>query len=203
MNNSRDQFGPQSGNGRPDGDSGREQWGIPAPDAGSGQGPGPRPKSKTGVITTAIVVVVAMAVAAGVAWWAVGSPEKRDRAGVVNAADEVFSAIYDDESLPDLNALTCERYRGDEDVILLAQREMSRDELSLAQILWGRYVELPRPRLSGEDVEFLSDRRSAAIITYSMGDEVEDEMMFRKLEGDWVLCDPEVDFSDITDDDIY
>ncbi|WP_295626456.1 hypothetical protein [uncultured Corynebacterium sp.] len=195
MGNPGNGFGDQPGHGGPTG-AGGNQWAVPAPDDDSGQASGSKPKTKTGLIVTAIVVVVAMAVAAGVAWWVVGGAEDRERSAVATSANEVFSTIRDDGSFFDLNAQICERYRGEEDFILVLHREVVDNGETLGEFLWGEMDFLRRLEVNDEDVEFLSEERDSAIVTVEGPDEDPMELLFRDIDDDWMLCDPFWNFKD-------
>lgn len=201
MNNRHDGSGHQPGDGR-SGAADRDGWGVAPYDPGGGRNSATAPKKKTGFIITAIVVVVAVAIASGAAWWALGGAEKRDRSAVAAAANEFISTVRDGERLSELNALICEQYRGAEDVILLGDREMAANGYSLAEVMGEDRDDLIGLEVSGDDVEFLSEQRSAAIVVRDWEHSGRMELMYRKIDGDWMFCDPTKTLSDLSAEDI-
>ena len=173
-------FGPGSGGAQPQG-PGAGGYGGPAPDPNHGS----KPKNKTGVILAIVAVLAVFAVVAGAAWWFLVGSENREKSEVYDAANAAAERIQSSSDLTVWNALMCAEYRGTDKDIEFAQNllgSMADDSLDMSDQEFT-------PQ-DADDVTFTNDEKTRASVGTGT-----DEVLMAKEDGEWKICDPELDFT--------
>ena len=173
-------FGPGSGGAQPQG-PGAGGYGGPAPDTNHGS----KPKNKTGVILAIVAVLAVFAVVAGAAWWFLVGSENREKSEVYDAANAAAERIQSSSDLTVWNALMCAEYRGTDKDIEFAQNllgSMADDSLDMSDQEFT-------PQ-DADDVTFTNDEKTRASVGTGT-----DEVLMAKEDGEWKICDPELDFT--------
>ena len=173
-------FGPGSGGAQPQG-PGAGGYGGPAPDPNHGS----KPKNKTGVILAIVAVLAVFAVVAGAAWWFLVGSENREKSEVYDAANAAVERIQSSSDLTVWNALMCAEYRGTDKDIEFAQNllgSMADDSLDMSDQEFT-------PQ-DADDVTFTNDEKTRASVGTGT-----DEVLMAKEDGEWKICDPELDFT--------
>ncbi|MEX3529852.1 Rv0361 family membrane protein [Corynebacterium xerosis] len=173
-------FGPGSGGAQPQG-PGAGGYGGPAPDPNHGS----KPKNKTGVILAIVAVLAVFAVVAGAAWWFLVGSENREKSEVYDAANAAAERIQSSSDLTVWNALMCAEYRGTDKDIEFAQNllgSMADDSLDMSDQEFT-------PQ-DADDVTFSNDEKTRASVGTGT-----DEVLMAKEDGEWKICDPELDFT--------
>ena len=173
-------FGPGSGGAQPQG-PGAGGYGGPAPDPNHGS----KPKNKTGVILAIVAVLAVFAVVAGAAWWFLVGSENREKSEVYDAANAAAERIQSSSDLTVWNALMCAEYRGTDKDIEFAQNllgSMADDSLDMSDQEFT-------PQ-DADDVTFTNDEKTRASVGTGT-----DEVVMAKEDGEWKICDPELDFT--------
>ena len=173
-------FGPGSGGAQPQG-PGAGGYGGPAPDTNHGS----KPKNKTGVILAIVAVLAVFAVVAGAAWWFLVGSENREKSEVYDAANAAAERIQSSSDLTVWNALMCAEYRGTDKDIEFAQNllgSMADDSLDMSDQEFT-------PQ-DADDVTFTNDEKTRASVGTGT-----DEVVMAKEDGEWKICDPELDFT--------
>lgn len=139
-----------------------------------------------GAVFLVLLVLVALV------FFVFGASEERDRKAVVEASNEVIETMQTGDKFSDLNDLVCPGYQADEEAAKEVDEWMAAIGIYLDDVLDG-------PGMSdgvqvADDVAFTSDKRREATATIIF-ENVEDEMVFRKVGRDWMFC--QGDLSDL------
>ena len=173
-------FGPGSGGAQPQG-PGAGGYGGPAPDPNHGS----KPKNKTGVVLAIVAVLAVFAVVAGAAWWFLVGSENREKSEVYDAANAAAERIQSSSDLTVWNALMCAEYRGTDKDIEFAQNILG----SMAEESLDMSDQEFTPQ-DADDVTFTNDEKTRASVGTGT-----DEVLMAKEDGEWKICDPELDFT--------
>ena len=173
-------FGPGSGGAQPQG-PGAGGYGGPAPDPNHGS----KPKNKSGVIIVIIALLAVLAVVAVAAWWSLAGSENREKSEVADAANAAAERIQSSSDLTVWNSLMCAEYRGADEDIEFAQNILG----SMAEESLDMSDQEFTPQ-DADDVTFTNDEKTRASVGAGS-----DEVLMAKEEGEWKICDPELDFT--------
>ena len=173
-------LGPVSGSAQAHG-PGAGGFGGPAPDPNYGS----KPKNKSGVIIVIIALLAVLAVVAVAAWWFLAGSENREKSEVADAANAAAERIQSSSDLTVWNSLMCAEYRGADKDIEFAQNllgSMADDSLDMSDQEFT-------PQ-DADDVTFTNDEKTRASVGTGT-----DEVLMAKEDGEWKICDPELDFT--------
>ena len=173
-------LGPVSGSAQAHG-PGAGGFGGPAPDPNHGS----KPKNKSGVIIVIIALLAVLAVVAVAAWWFLAGSENREKSEVADAANAAAERIQSSSDLTVWNSLMCAEYRGADKDIEFAQNllgSMADDSLDMSDQEFT-------PQ-DADDVTFTNDEKTRASVGTGT-----DEVLMAKEDGEWKICDPELDFT--------
>ena len=173
-------LGPGSGSAQAHG-PGAGGFGGPAPDPNHGS----KPKNKSGVIIVIIALLAVLAVVAVAAWWFLAGSENREKSEVADAANAAAERIQSSSDLTVWNSLMCAEYRGADKDIEFAQNllgSMADDSLDMSDQEFT-------PQ-DADDVTFSNDEKTRASVGTGT-----DEVLMAKEDGEWKICDPELDFT--------
>ena len=173
-------LGPGSGSAQAHG-PGAGGFGGPAPDPNHGS----KPKNKSGVIIVIIALLAVLAVVAVAAWWFLAGSENREKSEFADAANAAAERIQSSSDLTVWNSLMCAEYRGADKDIEFAQNllgSMADDSLDMSDQEFT-------PQ-DADDVTFTNDEKTRASVGTGT-----DEVLMAKEDGEWKICDPELDFT--------
>ena len=167
-------FGAGGGYGAPQGAPG-----------GSGSGSS---GSKTPWILGGVGAVALIAIIGVVAFFFLGGSERAEKKAVAEAANDSANTILESDNLVEWNALMCTAYRADDENIQKFQDSFGAfgDELVTSELEADNY--------EPDDVTFTNDDRTAAEIGSGSS-----ALKMAKEDGEWKICDPDIDFSAFDD----
>ena len=167
-------FGAGGGYGAPQGAPG-----------GSGSGSS---GSKTPWILGGVGAVALIAIIGVVAFFFLGGSERAEKKAVAEAANDSANTILESDNLVEWNALMCTAYRADDENIQKFQDSFGAfgDELVTSELEAENY--------EPDDVTFTNDDRTAAEIGSGSS-----ALKMAKEDGEWKICDPDIDFSAFDD----
>ena len=137
------------------------------------------------MILAIVAVLAVFAVVAGAAWWFLVGSENREKSEVYDAANAAAERIQSSSDLTVWNALMCAEYRGADKDIEFAQNllgSMADDSLDMSDQEFT-------PQ-DADDVTFSNDEKTRASVGTGT-----DEVLMAKEDGEWKICDPELDFT--------
>ncbi|UBI01411.1 Rv0361 family membrane protein [Corynebacterium freneyi] len=171
-------FGAGGGYGAPQGAAG----GTPG---GSGSGSS---GSKTPWILGGVGAVALIAIIGVVAFFFLGGSERAEKKAVAEAANDSANTILESDNLVEWNALMCTAYRADDENIQKFQDSFGAfgDEFIASELEAESY--------EPDDVTFTNDDRTAAEIGSGSS-----ALKMAKEDGEWKICDPDIDFSAFDD----
>lgn len=171
-------FGAGGGYGAPQGAAG----GAPG---GSGSGSS---GSKTPWILGGVGAVALIAIIGVVAFFFLGGSERAEKKAVAEAANDSANTILESDNLVEWNALMCTAYRADDENIQKFQDSFGAfgDEFINSELEAESY--------EADDVTFTNDDNTAAEIGSGS-----DALKMAKEDGEWKICDPDIDFSAFDD----
>ncbi|MFO6504566.1 hypothetical protein ACLB3A_03530 [Corynebacterium freneyi] len=171
-------FGAGGGYGAPQGAAGGTPGG-----SGSGSSSSKAPWILGGVGAVALIAIIGV-----VAFFFLGGSERAEKKAVAEAANDSQNTILESDNLVEWNALMCTAYRADDENIQKFQDSFGAfgDELVTSELEAENY--------EPDDVTFTNDDRTAAEIGSGSS-----ALKMAKEDGEWKICDPDIDFSAFDD----
>lgn len=171
-------FGAGGGYGAPQGAAGGAPGG-----SGSGSSGAKTPWILGGVGAVALIAIIGV-----VAFFFLGGAERAEKKAVAEAANDSANTILESDNLVEWNALMCTAYRADDENIQKFQDSFGAfgDEFITSELEAESY--------EPDDVTFTNDDRTAAEIGTGS-----DALKMAKEDGEWKICDPDIDFSAFDD----
>lgn len=166
--------------------------GYGAPQGAAGGAPGGPGSgssgSKTPWILGGVGVVALIAIIGVVAFFFLGGSERAEKKAVAEAANDSSNTILESDDLVEWNALMCTAYRAEDENIQKFQDSFGAfgDEFITSELEAESY--------EPDDVTFTNDDRTAAEIGSGSS-----ALKMAKEDGEWKICDPDIDFSAFDD----
>lgn len=169
--------------------------------AGSGGGIGGLSPKMLGIIGGGVALVLVILLI--LVFVVFGDSEEKDRRNAIKAAEKFVDTLAEGERFSELNSQLCSRHQADERDVEEIDDEMAAMAYDLPELFYldqDDIDDLREMSFTERDVEFTSDARREAIIYF---DVVDDELTFRNVDGDWMVCDSAFDMSDTDVDYFY
>lgn len=165
--------------------------GYGAPQGAAGGAPGGSWSGSSASMTPWIlgdVRVVALIAIIGVVAFFLGGSERAEKKAVAEAVNDSANTILESDILVEWNALMCTAYRADDENIQKFQDSFGAfgDEFITSELEAESY--------EPDDVTFTNDDRTAAEIGSGSS-----ALKMAKEDGEWKICDPDIDFSAFDD----